>query len=212
MKLTFSVIVLLLLALPAVSQQPAPEAVPRVPFVLKNTLGYHRMFRAEGPGIAYGFTMNRNEKAPLNWPVGTRLYFSKDGETTRGLIWTLTAEDAGKTLETMPREPIQVEPGPVGDAKPAKAKGITVLLRNNSLLPRRIAFISYRPDEPGNGTEIVTMWPFAVRKGRYPVGTKLYLANSGQIDQVMSGQRIDSDKPFLTVGKGDAFRIINIFE
>jgi hypothetical protein len=38
------------------------------------------MFLVEGPGIAYGFSMNRRETTPKNWPVGASLYYSRDGE------------------------------------------------------------------------------------------------------------------------------------
>ena len=71
-----------------------PRANPgRVSFMLKNTLGYHRMFLVQGPGIAYGFTMDKHKTTPKNWPVGTNLHFSQDGETSTGLILTVTAAD-----------------------------------------------------------------------------------------------------------------------
>ncbi len=145
----------------------------RVSFMLKNTLGYHRMFRVEGPGIAYGFTMSKRETVPCNWPIDSKLYFSTDGETTNGLILTVKADDAGKTLTT-------------GDASVDKTRGtkpapevisnkVTFMLHSTSLLPRKIALISYEPGESGNGTTIFTLAMRGSKRFSFPVGTKLYI-------------------------------------
>lgn len=183
------------------------ETVGRVPFVLKNTLGYHRMFRAEGPGMAYGFTMNKRESVPCNWPVGSKLFFSPDGETTGSLILTITAADAGRTLLT---------DVPDNDPKSPIIKsdeGVTITLRNASLRSRKVSLISYAPGETGNGTVIFRLAPLVgVKSFTFPVGTRLYLANSEQVGVVMSGKRIDTGPPFLTVKKEDGKAIINIFE
>ena len=195
------------LSLATQAQQASPESVPRIPFTLKNTLGYHRMFRVEGPGIAYGFTMNKRESVACNWPVGSKLYFSQDGETTAGLILTVTAADAGETLGIDVKDTKPKVTKPTGEPT-----NVTVLLRNNSFLPRRIALITYRPDEAGNGTTIAILWPLGVRKVNVPPGTKLYIANPKQVDLVMSGKRIDQHKPFLTVRQADNFHIFDIFE
>ena len=197
------------------SHAPAPvfaqstaisESPRRVAFVLKNSLGYHRMFRVEGPGIAYGFTMNRNEKTPQNWLVGTRLYFSRDGETKEDLILTVEATDAGKTLLTGKAEPLVIPRQPVANA------GILLRLRNNSLLFRKVALISYQPGETGNGTVIFTLAPLTIRRQKFPAGTRLYVAGPDQVNTVMSGKRIDSEKPFLIVKPADANEAIDLFD
>ncbi|RYC70307.1 MULTISPECIES: hypothetical protein [Spirosoma] len=196
--LPFLLIICCLAKCPVSAQQSsvlpaATGSTERVSFVLKNTLGYHRMFRAEGPGIAYGFTMNRNESTPKNWPVGTSLYYSQDGETNGSYILTVTASDAGKTLGT----------GPVGGRKAIDRgkSGITFQLRNSSLLPRKITLVSYSPGDPGNGTTGFVIGPRGSRTVTFPAGTRLYLATSQQVDRVMGGNRIDTDKPFLVVDK-----------
>jgi hypothetical protein len=190
------------------AQKSTPaETAGRVPFVLKNTLGYHRMFRAEGPGMAYGFTMNKRESVPCNWPVGSKLYFSQDGETTGSLILTITAADAGKTVNTDVPDNDPKSPAIKPD------KGIAITLRNNRALPRKVSLISYAPGETGNGTSIFMLAPLVGTKSfTFPVGTRLYLANSEQVDVVMSGKRIDSGPPFLTVKKEDAKKVFSIFE
>jgi len=184
--------------------QTSPQ---RVAFVLKNTLGYHRMFRVAGPGIAYGFTMNRNERTPQNWPIGSKLYFSDDGETNGPLILTVTADDAGKTLTT----DVAVPPAGVKRKFVRNADEITVRFRNNSISFRKVALITYKPGEEGNGTSIFTMSPYAVTKRTFPVGTKVYFADDQQVSTVMNGDRIDTRKPFLVVKRSDAGFTYNIF-
>ncbi|MEZ0541251.1 hypothetical protein [Fibrella arboris] len=180
----------------------------RVTFMLKNTLGYHRMFRVEGPGIAYGFTMNKRETVPCNWPVGSKLYFSNDGETTKGLILTVTAADAGKTLPTGDATADNTRADrPAADAT---ANKVTFVLHSTSLIPRKITLISYEPGATGNGTSGFMLGIKGNRTCSFPVGTKLYLANSEQVDVVMSGKRIDTGKPFLVVKKEDAGRVVDL--
>lgn len=185
------------------AQNPTPaNGEPRITCMLKNTLGYHRMFLVQGPGIAYGFTMNKRETVPCNWPVGSKLYFTQDGKTSTGLILTVTATDEGKTLTT---DTGATEITPVVAAVASVApKNVTIRLHNPSLLPRKIALISYEPGEIGNSTNIFTMGPKGTSSFRFPVGTKLYTADSEQVNVVMSGKRIDNSKPFLTVKAGDA--------
>ena len=159
--------------LPA-SADPTPPANPRrITFMLKNTLGHHRMFRVEGPGISYGFTMNRRETVPCHWPVGAKLYFSQDGESTpgetttgestrgestRGLILTVAATDEGQTLGTDTGAAEIATAKPTRQALPDK-KLITIRLRNAGLRPRKVALISYEPGETGNSTSIFTLAP-----------------------------------------------------
>ena len=158
------------------------------------------MFRAYGPGMAYGFTMNRNETVPKNWPVGTKLYFSKNGETNDHYILTISADDAGKTVNTETPKPANLANLPM----------VGFRLRNNSLLPKKVALISYEPGQDGNSTNIFMMGPYASSTRLFPIGTKIYLADNQQVDVVMSGKRIDNGKPFLTVKKEDAGQTFNI--
>ena len=172
----------------------------RVSFSLKNTLGYHCMFRAEGPNMAYGFSMNRNETVPKNWPVSSKLYFSKNGETNDHYILTISADDAGKTVNTETPKPASL----------ANLPTVSFRLRNNGLLPRKVAVISYEPGQDGNSSSFFILGPYSSSKQRFPIGTKIYLADNAQVDIVMSGKRLDSSKPFLTVTKEDAGKTFNI--
>jgi hypothetical protein len=213
---------LLFALLPAVMQaqpgpQPLPGTAPRVAFMLKNNLGYHRMFLVEGPGIAYGFTMDRRETTPKNWPVGSTLYFSPDGVKRGDLIFTLTAGDAGKTLLTFPDEMRAGGRAAVKADKPVSAprraeKSITLHFRNNSIGFRKVALISYAPGETGNNASVFTLAPYASTRRSFPAGTRLYFADGKQVDQVMSGTSINAQKPFLVVQSGDQGETYDIFE
>jgi hypothetical protein len=81
---------------------------------------------------------------------------------------------------------------------------IKIKLQNSSLLPKRVTIITYQPGDSGNATEQVTVLPKSKKERTYREGTKLYLADSRQVDVVMSGKRIDQNKPFLVVKKEDA--------
>lgn len=194
------------------AQTPLPaNGEARVTFMLKNTLGYSRMFLAQGPGIAYGFSMGKRQTVPCNWPVGTNLYFSQDGKTGTGLILTVSASDEGKTLTTdtgiNETKPTAAE---VVAQAAVSARKVTVRLRNPSLLPQKIMLISYEPGEIGNSTSGFMLSPKGSRTVSFPVGTKLYLADSEQVDVVMSGKRIDAGKPFLTVKAEDADKAFDV--
>ena len=210
MKTNIILLIFILTLLGQVAFAQQNVAAPRITFMLKNTLGYHRMFRVEGPGIAYGFTMSKRETVPCTWPVGSRLYFSRDGETTSGLILTIIAADEGKTLGTDTGASESKAEQPIAEATVRKA-GITLRLRNSGVLPRKVALISYEPGESGNSTSIFTMAPLVgIKTVRYPVGTKLYIADDEQVDVVMSGKRIDNSKPFMTVQASDAGKTFNL--
>lgn len=196
-------LVFLLICTEAKPQSGTINTPARITFMLRNTLGYHRMFLVEGPGIKYGFTMSRRETIPCNWPVGSKLYFTQDGETSTGLILTVTANDEGKTLVT--------DTGAVEDRRmknvgaSSNSTGITFSIRNPGVLPRKVAVISYEPGASGNSTSIAILPPLVGCKSfTFPVGTKIYLADDAQVNTVMSGKRIDADKPFLVVKATDS--------
>jgi hypothetical protein len=80
---------------------------------------------------------------------------------------------------------------------------ITVKLRNTSLFPKKVTVIAYEPGETGNSTNGFFLMPGSDKKLQFKEGAKIYVANSQQVDTVMSGKRIDSGVPFLTVKKED---------
>jgi len=95
-------------------------------------------------------------------------------------------------------------------AQTGELKLIKFYLKNATLLPKKVTLIGYSPVVTGNSTNGFILFPGIKKAVSYSVGTKLYLANSKQVGVVMSGNRIDSDKPFLVVSANDANKIIKI--
>ena len=81
---------------------------------------------------------------------------------------------------------------------------------NNSLQFAKISLISYRPDEIGNGTVIFTLIPQGKKSFRFPIGTKIYLANNEQVNTVMAGKKITDHPPFLLLKTEDNGKTFDI--
>ena len=77
-------------------------------------------------------------------------------------------------------------------------------------MPAKVTLISYRPDQTGNGTTGFFLISYGTKSLRFPVGTKIYLANNQQVNTVMSGATIADQAPFLLVKKEDAGKSFNI--
>ena len=201
MKTLLLTLATLLLTALAGRAQPAPS---RVSFRLKNNLGYTHSFLITTPGQApYTLLLKGHETRPLSWPVGTSLSFGQTGRDTAEQILTVSAADEGQTLYTDPTAHQATAPRP---------DNVRLRLRNNSWRPRKVALISYAPGQNGNSTNIVWLAPKAVTVQYLPEGARLYLASNEQVEVVMSGRRIDSDKPFLVVSRTDGNKTFNMFE
>jgi len=85
------------------------------------------------------------------------------------------------------------------DAMSADSSQVQFYLKNNSLLPKKITFIIYQPQQEGNNTRVKWFLPFQKVKFDLPVQSKIYIAADSQVDIVMQGRRIDSEKPFISV-------------
>ena len=79
-----------------------------------------------------------------------------------------------------------------------------IYLKNRSILPKKVALISYTPGIQGNATRIFVLMPFSRKKYEFKIGTKLYLVNNKQVDVVMSGRSLLNDPEFLLVKESDA--------
>ena len=83
-------------------------------------------------------------------------------------------------------------------------------LRNNSPLPRKYTIITYQPSDNGsNGTQGFVLMPTFSKDFQLEVGTRLYVADSDQVDTVMGGQKL-SGTPFLTVKAEDSGKIFGL--
>lgn len=89
-------------------------------------------------------------------------------------------------------------------------KQVTITFKNNSVLPRKYTFVTYwTKDRSNNATEGVVLAPFATKTITDVVGTELFLANSAQINTVMSGKKIE-DKAFWVFKNEDNGKTINL--
>jgi hypothetical protein len=92
-----------------------------------------------------------------------------------------------------------------------KPNQVTIYLKNNSILPKKVTLISYQPGETTNGTSGFVLMPFATRKYTFTLGTKIYLAKQKQVDTVMGGGKLN-DAPFLIIKQENDGKKINIFK
>lgn len=72
-------------------------------------------------------------------------------------------------------------------------------VKNNSILPKKVTFIIYQPQQEGNNTRVKWFLPFQKIKFDLPIESKIYVATVSQVEIVMQGKRIDSYKPFVSV-------------
>lgn len=94
----------------------------------------------------------------------------------------------------------------------AFAETVTVQFRNPSLMPKKIAIISYPEGDGFNNTFITTLLPKQKKSYRFRVGAKVYLADKRQVDTVMSGRSLvkQGDEPVLVVAPSDNGRIVDV--
>ncbi len=88
-------------------------------------------------------------------------------------------------------------------------KKVTVTFVNNSILPKKYTFVSYRPGNDSNATEGKLLAPYRKKTFTDVVGTQIYMANDKEISVVMSGKRIKS-KPFWVLKPSDNNTTINL--
>lgn len=88
-------------------------------------------------------------------------------------------------------------------------KKVTLTFVNNSILPKKYTFVSYRPGTDGNATEGKLLAPYGKKTFTDLVGTQIYIASEKEISIVMSGKRIMS-KPFWVIKPSDNNKTINL--
>lgn len=95
--------------------------------------------------------------------------------------------------------------------KVEKIPTVKVRFRNNSIVFRHVTIVTYLPVQEGNGTEGVLLAPYSGKTKTYEVGTKVYFANSKQVDTVMSGKKLEG-VPFMVIKAEDEGKTFNIFK
>lgn len=87
---------------------------------------------------------------------------------------------------------------------------VTVYLKNNSALPRKFMVITYQPSNNGsNGTNGIVLMPTFTKTFELEVGTRIFIADSGQVNTVMGGEKL-TGTPFLTVKAEDAGKTFDL--
>lgn len=87
---------------------------------------------------------------------------------------------------------------------------IDFFVKNNSLVPKKVIFISYSPNKEGNQTLVKWFLPFQKKTMSFPIGSKIYIATSEQIETVMDGKSITNEEPFITVAVDLRMKHINL--
>ena len=70
-----------------------------------------------------------------------------------------------------------------GFAQDKIEKTITFKFKNNSILPHKYTFITYAPNQKGNGTFGDVFVPFGTKEFNVKIGTKIYLAKRKQVSE-----------------------------
>jgi hypothetical protein len=87
---------------------------------------------------------------------------------------------------------------------------VSVNLKNNGVLPRKFMVITYQPSDNGsNGANGILLMPTFTKTFELEVGTRIFIANSGQVDTVMGGKKL-TGTPFLTVKAEDAGKTFDL--
>jgi hypothetical protein len=80
---------------------------------------------------------------------------------------------------------------------------VKISLKNNGVLPRKFMVITYQPsNNGGNGTSGMLLMPTFSKEFEVEVGTRIFIADSQQVDTVMGGKPL-TGTPFLTVKAED---------
>lgn len=118
---------------------------------------------------------------------------AKRRATISTILFLIFLFNYGEVRATTPSIPCQTE------VVPADSSQVRFYLKNNSLVPKKRTFIIYQPQQEGNNTLVKWFLPFQRIKFELPVKSKIYIATDAQVKMVMQGNRIDSDKPFLSI-------------
>jgi hypothetical protein len=87
---------------------------------------------------------------------------------------------------------------------------VKVSLKNNSALPRKFMVITYEPSNNGsNGTNGILLMPTFSKDFELEVGTRIFIADSQQVDTVMGGKSL-TGTPFLTVKVEDNGKVFGL--
>jgi hypothetical protein len=157
------------------------------------------------------YTANLNGNGSIvNKGKGTATERNIRGNGSIGDTYTVKTRNSdwktGKSTEVVVKTPQNV-----GQNNASKSiQKVTVNLKNNSALPRKFMVITYQPSNNGsNGMNGIVLMPTFSKAFELEVGTRIFIADSGQVNTVMGGQKLDGT-PFLTVKAEDAGKTFDL--
>jgi hypothetical protein len=132
----------------------------------------------------------------VNKGAGTSTERTIDGNGSIGDTYTVKTRNSdwksGKTTEKVAQK-----------GQNAVVQKVKISLKNNGALPRKFMIITYQPsDNGGNGTSGTVLMPTFSKTFEFEVGTRIFIADSQQVDTVMGGRKLEGT-PFLTVKAED---------
>jgi hypothetical protein len=132
----------------------------------------------------------------VNKGKGTATERTISGNGSIGDTYTVKTQNSdwktGKTTEEV-----------VQKGQNAGIQKVKISLKNNGALPRKFMIITYQPSDNGsNGTSGTLLMPTFSKEFEFEVGTRIFIANSQQVDTVMGGRKLEGT-PFLTVKAAD---------
>lgn len=88
---------------------------------------------------------------------------------------------------------------------------IKIKFKNNSYLPHRYTFVIYKANQKTNATIGKFLGPNTIVIFELTEGSKVYLADSKDVDMVMSGNVLEGP-PFYIVSKSSSNKIVNLIK
>jgi hypothetical protein len=144
---------------------------------------------------SYAASLNGNGEI-VNKGTGKATASSINGNGSIGDAYTVKSKNSdwktGKTTEKV-----------VQKGQNAGVQKVKISLKNNGAMPRKFMIITYQPsDNGGNGTSGTVLMPTFSKTFEFEVGTRIFIADSQQVDTVMGGRKLEGT-PFLTVKAED---------
>ena len=156
----------------------------------------------KGKGTATERSINGNGSIGDTYTVKTRKSDWKTGKSTEEVVET--GQNVGQNMSQNVSQNMSQNNGQNSLQK------VTINLKNNGALPRKYMVITYQPSNNGsNGTNGILLMPTFSKSFEVEIGTRFFIADSGQVNTVMSGQKLKGT-PFLTVKAEDAGKTFDL--
>ncbi len=162
---------------------------------------------------SYAAHMNGNGSI-VNKGKGTATERNIRGNGSIGDTYTVKTRNSdwktGKSTEVVVKTSLNIGQNISQNNVANTIQKVTVNLKNNGVLPRKYMVITYQPSNNGNnGTNGMLLMPTFFKSFEVEVGTRIFIADSGQVNTVMGGQKL-TGTPFLIVKAEDAGKTFDL--